>query len=198
MWFSFSSWCNWLHANSHFETKECFHNCKLFFLRGEVMEFAATSNGWSSKVVLKCICWHAKFYEWFPKFIIFKPLLKKFFSSLFNSKDGFQNGISITSWGGKGYSFLPWFMILWKQTTNMKHIILKVIFNIQLYRWRSVMENVFKILKRTFKKLLVKSNLHVIFLPNVVSCCYMLQNLILDGRDVNIDALMLQLEQKNQ
>jgi hypothetical protein len=99
MWFSFSSWCNWLHANSHFETKECFHNCKLFFLQVKVMEFATTSNGWSSKVVSKCICWHAKFYERFPKFIIVKPLLKKINSSLFNSKDGFQNRMSITSWG---------------------------------------------------------------------------------------------------
>jgi hypothetical protein len=59
------------------------------------------------------------------------------------------------------------------------------------------MENVFKILKKTFKELLLKSNLHVLFLPNIVSCCYMLQNLILNGRDVNI-ALMLQLEQENQ
>jgi hypothetical protein len=59
------------------------------------------------------------------------------------------------------------------------------------------MENVFKILKKTFKELLLKSNLHVLFLPNV-SCCYMLQNLILDGKDVNIDALILQLKQENQ
>ncbi len=80
----------------------------------------------------------------------------------------------------------------------MKHIILEVIFNIQLYKGRSVMENVFKILKKTFKELLLKNNLHVLFLPDVFSCCYMLQNLILDERDVNIDALMLQLEQENQ
>jgi hypothetical protein len=100
--------------------------------------------------------------------------------------------------GGKGYSLLPWFMILQKQTINMKHIILEVIFNIQLYKGRSVMENVFKILKKTFKELLLKNNLHVLFLPDVFSCCYMLQNLILDERDVNIDALMLQLEQENQ
>jgi hypothetical protein len=53
------------------------------------------------------------------------------------------------------------------------------------------MENVFKILKKTFKKLLLKSNLHVLFLPNVVSRCYMLQNLVLDGKDVNINELML-------
>jgi hypothetical protein len=82
-------------------------------------------------------------------------------------------------------------MIPQKQTTNMKHIILEVIFNIKLYKGRSVMENVFKILKKTFKKLLLKSNLHVLFLPNVVSRCYMLQNLVLDGKDVNINELML-------
>ncbi len=143
------------------------------------------------KVVSKCICWHAKFFERFPKFIIVKPLLKKNLSWFIQFKR------EITKWGihyilgWEGYPFLLWFMIPQKQTTNMKHIILEVIFNIKLYKGRSVMENVFKILKKTFKKLLLKSNLHVLFLPNVVSRCYMLQNLVLDGKDVNINELML-------
>ncbi len=51
------------------------------------------------------------------------------------------------------------------------------------------MENVFGILKKTFRKLMVKNNLYTFFLPNVVKCC-LLYNMILDGRDVDVNALM--------
>lgn len=130
MWFSFNLWCNWLHANSYFETKERFHNCKLFFLQIKVMEFVATSNDWSLKVVSKCICWHAEFYERFPKFIIVKPLLKKNLSWFIQFWKGISKWAIHYILGGEGYPLLPWFMIPQKQTTNMKHIILEVIFNI--------------------------------------------------------------------
>jgi len=52
-------------------------------------------------------------------------------------------------------------------------------------------KNVFGMLKKTFKILLPKSNLHIPFILNVVTCCYLLYNLILKGRDVDVDALML-------
>jgi hypothetical protein len=54
----------------------------------------------------------------------------------------------------------------------------------------NVVENVFGILKKTFKELLLKNNPHIIFLLDVVTCC-MLYNFILDGWDVNVNALML-------
>ncbi len=44
-----------------------------------------------------------------------------------------------------------------------------------------MVENSFNILKKTFRKLLLKTNLHVFFLPNVVVCCCILHNMILDG-----------------
>jgi hypothetical protein len=53
-------------------------------------------------------------------------------------------------------------------------------------------ENVFGILKKTFRKLLFKNDFHILLIPNVVTYyCYLLYNLILDGRDVEEDALIL-------
>jgi hypothetical protein len=60
-----------------------------------------------------------------------------------------------------------------------------------------LVENNFGILKKTFRKLMIKSNLDVQFLPNVIICCYMLHNMILNGKNAKFDELMLQLEAEN-
>lgn len=44
--------------------------------------------------------------------------------------------------------------------------------------------------EKTLKKLLVKNNLHTLFLLDVVTCCCLLYNMILDGRDLDLNALM--------
>jgi len=69
--------------------------------------------------------------------------------------------------------------------------ILEVLFNKQLCRGRSVIENSFCILKKT---LLLKTNLHVLFLLDVVVYCWILYNMILGGKDFDIDTLLTQLE----
>jgi len=38
--------------------------------------------------------------------------------------------------------------------------------------------------------LMIKSNLHVILFPNVVICCCMLHNMIMNGKDIDIDEFM--------
>jgi hypothetical protein len=48
-----------------------------------------------------------------------------------------------------------------------------------------------------FQELMIKSNLHVSFFSNVVICCSILHNMILSGKDIDINELMLQLEIKN-
>jgi hypothetical protein len=63
-----------------------------------------------------------------------------------------------------------------------------------LFCAKVVVENSFDILKKTFKELLIKSNLNVLFLPNVVVCCCMLHNMILSGKDIDIDKLIFHLE----
>jgi hypothetical protein len=55
------------------------------------------------------------------------------------------------------------------------------------------MKNAFDILKKTFHELWLKSSFHHLFL-DVVICCCMLHNLILNWRDVDMDMLILQLE----
>jgi hypothetical protein len=72
--------------------------------------------------------------------------------------------------------------------------ILEVLFIKQLCRGRSVIENSFCILK---KKLLLKTNLHVLFLLDGVVCCWILYNMILGGKDFDMDTLLTQLELEN-
>jgi len=52
------------------------------------------------------------------------------------------------------------------------------LYNKQLFHERVVVENNVDILKKIFKELLIKSNLNVLFLLDVVVCCCMLHNLI--------------------
>jgi hypothetical protein len=87
-------------------------------------------------------------------------------------------------------------MVLHKQT-RIQHSILETLFNKQFSHVIVLVENNFGILKKTFRKLMIKSNLDVQFLSNVIICCYMLHNMILNGKNAKIDELMLQLEVEN-
>lgn len=53
--------------------------------------------------------------------------------------------------------------------------------------------NNFGILKKTFQELMIKSNMFVHFFTNVIICCCMLHNMILIGKDADINELMQQL-----
>jgi hypothetical protein len=74
--------------------------------------------------------------------------------------------------------------------------IFEVLFNQQQCRSRIVIENSFGILKKTFRKLLLKRNLHVLFLLDVVVYCCILYNMIF-GKDFDIKTLLTQLELEN-
>ncbi len=43
-----------------------------------------------------------------------------------------------------------------------------------------------------FQELMIKSNLHVSFFSDVVICCCILRNMILSGKDVDINELKFQ------
>jgi hypothetical protein len=51
--------------------------------------------------------------------------------------------------------------ILHKQVGNMHHTILGALFNKHLIRGKYVVEIVFEILKKTFRVLILKTNLHI-------------------------------------
>jgi hypothetical protein len=53
-------------------------------------------------------------------------------------------------------------------------MIFYMLFNKQLCQRRSVIENSFGILKKTFRGLFLKTNLHALFIPIVVVCCCIL------------------------
>ncbi len=73
---------------------------------------------------------------------------------------------------------------------------LKVFYNRQLFCGRNVVENSFGILSKMLRELLQNTNLNVFFFLDVV-CCYILHNLILNGKDENLESLMTELEVEN-
>jgi hypothetical protein len=60
-----------------------------------------------------------------------------------------------------GYPLLSWLMVPHKNSRNLT--LLETLFNKRLRRGRCLVENVFGILKQTFRELLVKSDLDVVF-----------------------------------
>jgi len=77
--------------------------------------------------------------------------------------------------------------------TNWKwHYLLEALHNRQLFHGKIVVKNNFDISKKTFKELFIKSNLNVLFFLNVVIYSHMLHNIILNGKDIDIDELMFQ------
>jgi uncharacterized protein (DUF1919 family) len=87
-------------------------------------------------------------------------------------------------------------MVPHKQT-RARHSILEAFYNKQLSCVRVIIENSFNVLKKKCWELMIKSNLNVKFHLDVVICYSIPHNMILNGKDVDIDELMLQLEVKN-
>jgi hypothetical protein len=75
-------------------------------------------------------------------------------------------------------------MVLHKQIGE-RHYVLHVLFNKKKFQEKILVENGFNILKKTFSELMMKLNLNVLLLPDV-GCC-ILHNMILNGKDANID-----------
>jgi hypothetical protein len=53
---------------------------------------------------------------------------------------------------------------------------LEALFNRKLRRGRGVVENAFGIFKTTWRELLVKSELNVVYMPDVITACAILHN----------------------
>jgi hypothetical protein len=101
-----------------------------------------------------------------------------------NSVDGFAPFLL----GDSGYPLLPWLMVPHRGPGQLS--VAKQLFNRRLRRGRCVVENAFGILKQTFRELLVKSQLHVTFLPDVIICCAILHNVLLGQSQDQVEQLL--------
>jgi hypothetical protein len=96
--------------------------------------------------------------------------------TLFDGHDSME-GFSPYLLGDSGYPLLPWLMVLHKNVRNLSA--LETLFNRKLRKGKSIVENDFGILKQTFRELLVKSELDIVFLPDMITCCAILHNVLL-------------------
>jgi hypothetical protein len=98
------------------------------------------------------------------------------FENLFDAHHGID-GFSLYLLGDSGYFLLPWLMVHHKNVRNLS--MLETLFNRKLRTGRYVVENAFGILKQTFRELLVKSDLDIVFLRDIIICCTILHNILL-------------------
>ena len=96
--------------------------------------------------------------------------------NLFDDQRGFE-GFSPYLIGDLGYPLLPWLMV--PHRNHIRLSMAEALFNKRLRKGRCVVENAFGILKQTFRELLIKSDLDVAFLPDVILCCAILHNMLL-------------------
>jgi hypothetical protein len=90
--------------------------------------------------------------------------------------------------GDKGYPLLPWLLTPFRDDGRQRTV-LETVYQEYQSRGRSVVENAFGILKQTWRELLVKTSLRVEFIPDVVTCCCVLHNMILGTAAPDIDYL---------
>jgi hypothetical protein len=107
--------------------------------------------------------------------------------NLFDAHHG-VDGFSPYLLGDSGYPLLPWLMVPHRNTRNLS--VLETLFNRKLRKGRCMVENAFGILKQTFRELLVKSDLDVVFLPDVITCCAILHNVLLGQSHEEVEQLL--------
>ena len=107
--------------------------------------------------------------------------------SLWDSTLSFQ-GFSPYLLANSGYLLLPWVMVPHRGFGNLP--LVDTLFNRKLCQGHGVVENAFGILKQTFRELLGKSELLVTFLPDVIICCAILHNMLLDQSHQEVERLL--------
>ena len=97
-------------------------------------------------------------------------------NNLLDEQQAFQ-GFSPYLIGDLGYPLLSWLMV--PHCTGGQLSMAERLFNKKLRRGRCVAKNTFGILKQTFRELLIRSDLNMAFLPDVIMACAILHNVLL-------------------
>ena len=74
----------------------------------------------------------------------------------------------------------------WKLPNATKSYIDKL-YKKKIWKDKSIVERTFRIIKQCFQELIVKSNLHVIFLSNVIITCYLMHILFYERFEEVVD-----------
>ena len=88
--------------------------------------------------------------------------------------------------GDSGYPNLPW-LVTPHRGNNLT--MLEALYNRKLRRGRGVVENAFGILKMTWRELLGKSELNVVYMPDVITACVILHNILRKQANEDLEAL---------
>ena len=91
---------------------------------------------------------------------------------------------------------MPWLITPYKEIPGGRRSVQEQLFNRKLSRGRSVVENAFGILKHSFRELHSATDLHVTLLPDVVVCCCILHNLLLDQSAEEVERLLAMLQRE--
>jgi hypothetical protein len=87
-------------------------------------------------------------------------------------------------------------MVPYDNIVGVQQIVLQKLFNKKLCRGRLVTKNAFGMVKKTFREFLDITDLDVRIILDVFSTCCLLHNLILRGKQVDVDQLMEVLDAK--
>ena len=101
-----------------------------------------------------------------------------------------QHGFSPYLIGDKGYPLLPWLLTPYRDRPAAPRINAHRLFSTKLRKGRLVVEHVFGIFKQMFRELIVKSNLNVTFLPDVIVTRSLLYNLLLGQSIEEVERLL--------
>ena len=100
----------------------------------------------------------------------------------FLGRDGFPPYLL----GDSGYPNLPW-LVTPHRGNNLT--MLEALYNRKLRRGRGVVENAFGILKTTWRELLGKSELNVVYMADVITACAILHNILRKQANEDLEAL---------
>ena len=109
------------------------------------------------------------------------------YSNLFDRHNG-MDGFAPYLVGDSRYPLLLWLMVLHRKPTQLS--LAEQLFNTRLRKGRCDIDNAFGILKQTFKELLVKSQLHITFMPDVIICCAILLKVLLGQSHEEVEELL--------